>query len=133
MRSRIFLRFTTFISIVMMTCTNYLVEGTVIVLPLAPTTTTSSSSSEKKNVFPSRAAGFGMEFIKGVRYMAELIEPTNGDIYLCGDISGSDGRDTSSTGGAGEDNSGEVILQDVVTPSHHLPGLTMAESAVPGG
>ena len=73
-----------------------------------------------------------MEFIKGVRYVAELIEPKDGDIYLCGDISGSHGSDTSSTGNGGEDNSGDVILQDV-TPSHHHSGLTTAESAVPGG
>lgn len=63
--------------------------------------------------------------------MAELMEPTNGDIYLCGDISGSDGSDTSGGGGGGgEDNSGEVIPQDVAL-SQHPQGLTTAESAAP--
>ncbi len=67
--------------------------------------------------------------------MAELMEPANGDIYLCGNVSGSDGSDTSSSGGGGggEDNdSGEVILQDV-TLSSHPQGLTTAESTAPGG
>ena len=69
-----------------------------------------------------------MEFRKGVRYVAELMEPTNGDIYLCGD-NGSDGSSNGNADAAVDD----VRSDDEANDKERIVHATTALSGVGGG
>jgi hypothetical protein len=128
-------------------CTTcYQAEGTIIVLPPSPPPPPSSSAAaaspaysstiaekkEKKNVFSSRAAGFGMEFRKGVRYVAELMEPTNGDIYLCGD-NDSDGSGNGNVVDDDDDVRGDYEANDKERIVHATALSGVGGGGIPGG
>lgn len=75
-----------------------------------------------------------MTFIKGVRYVAELMEPNDGDIYLCGD-SGSITHDYSSSSSSVEDYREETIQSASSQHDndyHYTPSLTEGGAIIPG-
>ena len=73
-----------------------------------------------------------MEFRKGVRYVAELMEPTNGDIYLCGD-NDSDGSSNGNVVVAVDDVRSDDEANDKERIVHATALSGVGGGGIPGG